>query len=38
MSRYGYLDIRNEAIRLIQNGFPKSKYKNLKVAFGLQAV
>ena len=32
MSRYGYLDIRNEAVRLIQDGFPKSKYKNLKVA------
>lgn len=32
MSRYSYLDIRNEAVRLIQNGFPESKYKNLKVA------
>lgn len=32
MSRYNYLDIRNEAVRLIQDGFPKSKYKNLKVA------
>lgn len=32
MSRYSYLDIRNEAVELIKNGFPKSKYKNLKVA------
>lgn len=32
MSRYNYLDIRNEAVRLIQGGFPKSKYKNLRVA------
>lgn len=32
MSRYGYLDIRNEAVRLIQNGFPKTKYKNLKIS------
>lgn len=32
MSRYSYLDIRNEAVRLMQDGFPKSKYKNLKVA------
>lgn len=32
MSRYNYLDIRNDAVRLIQDGFPKSKHKNLKVA------
>lgn len=32
MSRYGYLDIRNEAVKLIQDGFPKSKYKTLKIA------
>lgn len=31
MSKYNYLDIRNEAIRLIQGGFPKDRFKNLKV-------
>lgn len=32
MKRYSYLDIRNEAVRLIKTGFSKPKYKNLKIA------
>ena len=32
MSKYSYLDIRNEAVGLIEKNFPKSKYKTLKVA------
>lgn len=32
MSRYNYLDIRDEAVRLIRDGFPKDTFKNLKVS------
>lgn len=32
MSRYSYLDIRNEAVSLVEKNFPKGKYRTLKVA------
>ena len=31
MSKYNYLDIRNEAVSLIEKHFPKEKYKTMKV-------